>query len=463
MRDVIIAGAGPAGLGAGVRLADHGFSVTVLEKRSSGGGRIRQIHPGISSAPIDWAQHLMLGCYHETSALAARLGTQKSLVPVTDETPFMSGPDRIHPYRVGKLPAPFHTLPGLMGLTQLSRKERLMLARPLAQAKLSLRSSPRNLDRIPAEAWLRKNGQSINAIRGFWNPLVVSTLNVDACEASALLLATVVDRGFISLRDDAVPLLADRTLHDVFIAPAVKTIEKTGGRVLFGQKVNGIVSDGRRVTALTTSSGRTYRARCYILAVPSWNIPEVAGNDEAMYSLLNCTRTMSSSPIINADLWFEKRWMKYPYAGLLDSPVHWIFNHDEEYDPSGSRKLHRISIVISSADDLIKYRNSKLVDIIIAEIRRFFPDAGNAQPAGHLVNRVIKATFRAGVGQYRLRPGPQTSFDNLFLAGDWTATGLPATIESAVLSGKNAAKAILKWHCDCEEIKTAAAVKGAGV
>ena len=443
MKRVVIAGAGLAGLTAGVRLADAGFEVSVLERSGRPGGRVRRVTPRGSRAPIDWGQHLMLGCYHESLALAKRLGTESFLRRVEGLTPFLSGDGQIHPYRLGRLPAPLHVLPALAGLTQISMRERLALGLPIAAAKLQRRMRPDRLDRMSAAYWLEKNGQSKAAIEGFWEPLVLATLNTPIKEASALLLATVIDRGFFANRRDAVPLLPRTTLHDLFAGPAVDAIRSKGGRVCYGQKVEKLIENGNGdLSALLASREEKWEADFFVLALPCWDAGPLLRDKASLRLLSRAAEELGSSPIVTVELWFDRPWMRHPYAGLLGSPVQWVFNHNAKTRGGNGAAGCRVSLVISPADSFIHVKKGLLVDRCLSEILRYFPEAEDARLIDSMALRAPKATFRARPGQNALRPGCRTPFRNLFLAGDWTATGLPATMEGAVVSGNRAAGAI---------------------
>lgn len=441
MKRVLVVGGGLAGLSAAVGLADAGFRVEVLEGSASPGGRVRRLKHG---AAIDRGQHLMLGCYRESVALIDRLGTAKQLREVRGTTPFLSGPGRVHPYRLGRLPAPLHALPGLTGLTQLDWQARLSLVRAVAAAKLQVRLRPGSLDGISADRWLAKHGQGEGAMRGFWEPLILAALNLPPKDASALLLATVIDRGFFAKRTDAVPLLPQRTLHDLFVAPAVSEITRLGGRVRCRQKARRLElnADDTAVAAVITQSGERCESDQFVLAVPPWDVPDLLGETSGLGWVVDCAERLSFSPILGVELWFDRAWMRYPYAALLDSPVQWIFNHQEELHGAAGEKRHRVSLVISHAGRHIRRKGEELTDECVAEVRRFFPEARDAGIVDTLVVRAPRATFRAAPGQATLRPPTETNLGNLFLAGDWTDTGLPSTIESAVASGKRAVEAV---------------------
>ncbi len=437
MRHCVVVGAGLAGLAAAVRLADAGMAVTVLERSAAPGGRVRRLRPaGSGRTPIDCGQHLMLGCYHRSIEFARRLGTSDLLHRVEGVTPFVTGPGKVHPYRLGRLPAPLHAVPGLLGLTHIPAIERLGLVRAAVAAKVAVRLDPSGLDRQDALDWLRRNGQGPAAIEGFWGPLASATLNRTPPEASALLLATVIDKGFFASRDDAVPVLPRTTLHDLFIGPAVREVKAKGGRVLTGAKVERLEADpGGRVKAARTSRGQVFAADTFVVAVPSWDLRETVGGVAGLDDLADRAEALSSSPIVSIEMWFDRPWMRYPFAGLIGSPVQWVFDHPAA--PGGPPP--RVSAVMSHAGESLDAAGDSLVTLCESELRRMFPEASGARLVSGVAVKARRATFAASPGQQALRPPARTALPNLFLAGDWTATGLPATIEGAVASGLAAA------------------------
>ena len=432
MKHVIVVGAGLAGLSAALRLADAGHRVTVLEKSSEPGGRVRRVRPPSPDEPfVDFGQHLLLGCYRRTFQLAHRLGTDSGLEAVEGVTPFLSGPGIVHPYRVGRLPAPLHALGGLAGLDHLSFLQRLNLGRAAIAAKAGIRLDPEGLDRMSARRWLERNGQGPDAIAGFWEPMVLATMNIPSVDASALLLATVIDRGFFASRSDAIPYLARTTLYDALIGPAIKEIRALNGRVMMRVKVAALEeSASGRISAVITSKGAREAADAVVLAVPNWQVGPVIDGMSRLRGVRSKAEALGFNSIVSAELWFDRRWMRYRFAGLLGSPVQWVFDHPQS---------NRVSAVISSADGLHSLSQKELTDLCLAEIRRFFPESSGTQVVSSMAIKVPRATFRGCTGQAAYRIPKGTPYENLCMAGDWTATGLPATIEGAVASGFAAA------------------------
>jgi squalene-associated FAD-dependent desaturase len=435
----VVVGAGLAGLSAAVRLADLGLEVTVIESGPEPGGRVRRMRAPSGHGQVDRGQHLMLGCYRETLAFAGRLGTAALVRRVTGTTPFLSGPGKVHPYRLGPLPAPFHALSAMGGLTQLGWLERVGLIRALVAAKVDLGHAPERLDRANAREWLSRHGQGANAIDSFWEPIILATLNVPPEEASAFLLAAVLVRAFGGKRADSESILPATTLHDLLVAPAVEAVEVAHGRVACRHEAVRLATQGRdRISGVVCRSGEVFEADAFVLAVPPWRLGSLVAGLGGLERTAQDAQSLGASPIVGVELWFDRPWMPYPYAGLLGSPVQWVFAHDHETGDGGAR----VSAVMSSARSWEHRPRREIAAESEAELRRYFPESQGARLLDTKVVKAPRATLRGRPGQRALRSGPRTAFTNLYLAGDWTATDLPATIEGAVLSGRLAAEAI---------------------
>lgn len=178
------------------------------------------------------------------------------------------------------------------------------------------------------------------------------------------------------------------------------------------------------------------------MAIPSWHAAPLLGKLGGMGGIARRLEALGSAPIVNVDLWFDISWMRFPFAGLLGSPVQWVFRQRGESPVPGGEEWHRVSLVMSSAQEQISSGRAELVAMCEAELRRYFPEVARAKLKGYLVTKARRATMRGRIGQRRLRPDCETPYENLFLAGDWTATDLPATIESAVASGARAAECL---------------------
>jgi len=242
-----------------------------------------------------------------------------------------------------------------------------------------------------------------------------------------------------------VPLLPRTTLHDAFVAPALAAIRSKGGVVHLGTRVERLLMEGPRlVRAVTDSRGHVFTADAVILAIPNWDVGPLLELVPGQESVTRRAEKLAHSPIVTVELWFDRPWFRYPYAGLLGSPVQWLFNHPVDPQDGHEPSFYRLSAVISHAGHLVTTPKEDIIRDCLDEVHRFFPESDTVRVIASTVVKALKATFCARPGQQTLRPACKTSCGNLFLAGDWTHTGLPATIEGAVTSGVEAADKVIQ-------------------
>ncbi len=436
MGDILVVGGGIAGLSAGVYLAAWGHRVTIVERSPALGGRIRSVRPHPDSEPIDWGQHLLIGAYHETLRLTEIIGTRNHLKTVQGATPFVEPGGIVHRYRIGRFPSPFHTLPGILALGHLSLSERLFLGKVAWAAWHDLSKDPEGLDRITAREWLIRNGQSECVIERFWEMLIVSTLNTPSHEASAFLFAVVLARGIFGPRSDALPILPETTLSAALVEPAATFVSGSGGLILTGRRALRLIHEKDRCTGIRDDEGTVYRADAVILATAPWHLLPLCEGRPELSDLAERSNRFIPSPILSIDLWFNDPCFSFPMCAMVRGAFHWAFSHSR-----AEKAGHRVSLVLSAAENLFREPNEHLLTLARSELRRYFPHLGDPCPTTSFVIREPRATFRALPHLERYRPASETSLRGLFLAGDWTSTGLPATIEGAVLSGHRAAVA----------------------
>lgn len=440
--NIRIIGGGLSGLSAGVFLAEAGFRVTVFEANSVLGGRLRSVIPNkdADAISIDWGQHLMLGAYRETTAFTKKLGTIGDISAVKGITPFVSADGIKHNFSIGRMPAPFHMLGGVMAMDHLSVFDRMMLGRAALGAVFGYKAQREKLDNITVGDFLRKHGQSDRTVSGFWEPFTLATLNTPVCDASAALLSAVLVKGMISGRRNSMPILPKGTYNDLLIAPAVSYIKDRGGRVVTGIPIERINTPHGIAASIVDTRGKEYPADMILLALAPWDCVKLLKRSGCCDRLAAFASTLEPSPIVSVDLWYDRIWFKHPYAAFLGSDFHWIFDHQRELTSRG----FRISLVISAANDIEALPNEEIVKKATDEIGRYFPESKKARITGSFVVKEKRATFRAVTGMLSRRPGPATDIENIFLAGDWTDTGLPATIEGALISGRKAAETAIR-------------------
>ncbi len=437
---VIIIGGGIAGLTAALRCAERGLKVIIFERDAVPGGRIRAVRPAADLPPVDWGQHLMIGAYRATLKLADDVGSRGTLVTATGATPFVDRDGTHYPYRIAPLPSPLHTLPGILSLGHLPLSTRIGLGRAVAKALFAHRFDRAALDTLTAREWLSQNGQGERALDGFWEAVVVSTLNTPSHEASALPLATVLARGLFGKRRDALNILPRTTFDESLTTPAVRRITDLGVTVVTGRRIVRLTLADGRLRGVIDDIGAQHDAATCIAALPPWELdPLIAGMPE-LAPLRMATTRFRPSPIVSVDLWYDRPWFAHPAATLIDGAFHWVFSHPHE--PAGYGQ--RLSLILSAADELVTRDTAAIATLAQSELRDRFPAARGATVLKRFVIREPRATYRSRPGLETYRPGAATALPGLYLAGDWCATGLPATIEGAVLSGESAARAIIE-------------------
>jgi len=436
--DVIVVGAGWAGLAAAVDLARSGLGVRVLESSSIPGGRARSFMDRVTGETLDNGQHLMLGCYRETLDLVRTLGTHHLLTASREPIPlFLDGGERAS-IRSVKLPGPLHMLPSLADMRHLSVRDRLRMGRAAAVVALAGLGDARRLDSMSASDWLEgPAGQSARAMKMFWDPLVTAMLNEEPRRASATMLVVVLREGLLAGHEPSRPLLPTVGLGDLVARPAVRAIQDHGGDVLMRTRVRGIRTRGGQATAVCTSRG-DMEADAFVLAVPSWRIAGILDGAGVSHAVLEADR-LEPSPIVTVFLRYRRPILDEPVAGLLGGRFHWLFDRND-IEPGPPRGTWSYSAVASAATGLVDDTSRDIADAAAGEIATRIPAARRSLVVGARVVKDRRATFRPAPGTAALRPGPDASgLGNLFLAGDWTDTGLPATLEGAVISGRRCA------------------------
>jgi len=443
-KTLIVIGGGIAGLTAAYFASRAGHRVILIERAPSLGGRIRAVRPTPENVPIDWGQHLLLGAYHETLRLAGMLGTRNKIHTITGATPFIEPYGKLHHYRISSLPTPLHVVPGLFALGHLSLRERFMLGRAAFASARDLKKHPTTLDTMTAQKWLAAHGQGKRAIARFWDTFIVSTLNTPPAEASAYLFAVVLNRGVLTSARETRGMLHETTLAATLVEPAAAAIAASGGTILAGRRALRLLIRDNRLRGVEEDSGTIHKADAVILAVPPWHVIPLCDTIPELSPLAAAARRFTPSPILSVDLWFDRHWLPYRMASPIGGRFHWFFSH-----PSREPLGFRVSLVLSAAEGMIREPDDQIRAFACEEITRFFPTAPVIAKHSFII-RETRATFRAVPGLEQVRPAPETQINGLFLAGDWTATGLPATIEGAVLSGRRAAEAVCRFFASVD-------------
>ncbi len=439
--EVAVVGGGLAGVAAACALAERGARVTLLEQRPFVGGRVYSFRDRVMGDECDNGQHVFLGCCNEFLAFLRRLGVEDRvflqrrlratyLLPGGQESTLAAWP----------LPSPFHILGPFLWLSHLTMGDKIGILRGLRRIQKIGAEERAALDARTFQSWLEENGQTPVAIRRFWNHFVVSTLNEEVSRVSASLAIMVYQDGLMRGTTDANIGFARVGLSSVFSEAAQKSVESRGGSFRFGERVVEVQVDGDRVTGLRTAAGHKVTAEAYVIALPFDEVARVMPEAWRARPPFSHAAALAPSPILNVHLWLDRDVLVHEFVGLLDGPIHWVFNKSRILRGSGGAYL---SVTISAAREWIVLSQEEVVRRTLEELRRYLPAAREAQIRHSVVVKEAAATFSAVPGTAALRPTARTPIANLFLAGAWTDTGWPATMEGAVRSGVSAALAVL--------------------
>jgi len=327
---------------------------------------------------------------------------------------------------------------GVAGLKSLSFSDKLKFRKVANEIKNTPLHSPKHqkLDQITVQEWLNSLGQSSTSRKVFWDPLVIATLNEDPAQASAYGLLTVLQQIMQGSPSDARLGMATMGLSDLYTAEAQRIIEEKGGQVRTNAPVAALEMNGSEVSAVQLASGEKITADVVISALPPMVLARMAP------AFREFTR-FKTSPIISINLWLDRPITDALFVGFVGTRVQWLFNKPAILRRAGI-KANYLALILSAAHDFIGQSNETLVHMALEDLRACFPAMKEARLIRSQVIREKDATVSLTVGMEAIRPGPRCGLRNLFLSGDWTSTGLPATIESAVVSGQRCAEEILK-------------------
>ena len=443
--DVVVIGGGFAGLSAAVTLADAGVTVIVLEQAPRLGGRAAAFVDRETGERVDNGQHVLFGCYRETYAFLDQLGT-RHLAPVQRRLALtMAGADgRSFALRCPPLPPPWHLVVGLLRWRAVPLADRLSVARlrPLLTAarRDGARAVAARVDpAMTVTEWLRLYRQSPRLCEWLWQPLAVAALNQAPDTAAAQPFVRVLAELFGSGIEDSAVGLPAVPLDELYALPAARFIESRGGIVMTSAPARLVVSPAGKVESVHTPAA-TIATRAVLSTVPWHGLARLWSPDvpPSLASLVASASAMASSPIVTANLWFDGLALSDPFVGLIGGPMHWAFDKGALFGRPGSH----LSVVASGAADLAAMENAEVTRVATDHLAAAIPQIRGSRLLRSVVVREHRASFSLAPGG-PVRPQPETSLEGFFLAGDWTDTGLPATIEGAVVSGRTAAKLIL--------------------
>lgn len=445
---VAIIGGGLAGLAAAAALADHGVRAEVYEARRKLGGRATSWRDPESGRDVDFCQHVGMACCTNLVDFCRRLDLDRYFRRDGRLHFFTAEGRRYDLAATPWLPAPLHLLPSLLQSGYLSWRERFGVAR--AMVKLARSAAADRPDSPTIGAWLAAQKQSPRAIELFWTPVLVSALGESLERASFQYARKVFVDGLMTNRDGYRIDVPTIPLSVIYGEHAVAKLRERGVRVHAGLPVRAVraTSDGRFELTLDDDVRRTFEQ--VIAAVPWRKAAELLGDFGALGEEVAAWRTIAGAPISGVHLWFDRPITELPHAVLIGTLSQWLFagaTPPEELggDESGAKKRGECycQVVVSASYDLERLGKHEAVERIVGELRQAFPAAREAKLLRSKIVTEREAVFSARPGIDAVRPKQTTAVPGLFVAGDWTDTGWPATMEGAVRSGRLAAEGVL--------------------
>ncbi len=449
--EVLVIGGGFAGLSTGVALAEAGCPVRLIEQKPYLGGRARSFLHVPTGSTVDNGQHIFMGCYHATLQFLKTIGAEDRVrFQPRLSIDFLDHHSGKTSLACPRLPAPWHLLAGVLGSKSFSPSEKLQVLR-FGWALRGGDSRPENFERLTVDAWLKRLGQSERLRRNFWDLLCIAALNEDPRVAAATVFEPVVRLALFQSPEDSRIGLASTGLSECYTEAAASFIRARQGRIEVDRDVAGLAlaeepgngASRRRwaVRGARLRDGSTIEARTIVCTVPPFQLVRLLPNEVLAGSrVFSDLASMRPAPIISLNFWFDRDITDLEFAGLRGCTIQWLFNRGKILGTG----QHHISVVISGAHGHIQREKEELLSLALGELRQLIPEARKARLVHSLVIKERFATFSPTVEAVGFRPSAVTPVSGLFLAGDWTSTSLPATIEGAVKSGYTAAVEVLR-------------------
>jgi zeta-carotene desaturase len=447
---VAVVGGGLAGLAAGSVLAENGFRVTLFERRPYLGGRASSYqHPGTGEV-VDNCQHVLLGCCTNLIEFYNRIGVEDK-IRWFERMTFLEPGGRQSVIKPSGLPAPLHTAPAFLRASCLSLPDKLSIAAGLAAlAPITPRDTGESFLQ-----WLRRHGQTERAIDRFWKTILVSALNEELDLVSVPYAAQVVRESFLKSRAAGRMGVPTVPLTDLYNR-AGDFMTARGGEIRFRASVESFRAEFADVKLLLPEGEESFDF--VIPAVPFDVLSRMLPQTTAAEPLQQTLSRFDTSPITGIHMWFDRQITELDHAVLLDRTIQWMFHKSRLLAPrctaseqeacarkSGAVENNSyVELVVSSSKTLVEKSRQEIIDLALSELREFFPGARAANLVKATVIKEIHATYSPRPGIESHRPGPETVWPRIFLAGDWTATGWPATMEGAVRSGYAAAQCVAR-------------------
>lgn len=473
-KHIAIIGAGIAGIAASVELIKQGYKVTLIDANSKIGGRLFSQTDSITGEEIDNGQHVMIGAYKHFFNLIMEIGTLELLwvqprfkiiylfpndkqLTLKELGGFNFGKKAFEAFKndlnsnlVSNSINSFKRFLGQLGLLigflemqGISLKSKLSLLKMLNEVK----SSNFRCDGLTCSELLNKYKQNSDILQIFWEPLIYATLNAKPENADASLLINVLREGFFA---DSISrkMIIPKVGLSQLLEPFKNWFEMHSGDLRTSSYVQKLNKSGDSIQSVMINGQNQIEADVFILALPPESLQRLAFNS-SLGEQFNYLKSLSYSPIVSVYLWYDRDIADFEFAAMIGSHTQWLFNKRRNYITATESNPNYppccLSLVISAANQVMNMSESDILELCQSEINNYLPNFKSAKLIHSKVIKYARATLLITPQIEAMRPGNDTLFRNMFIAGDWTKTGLPATIEGAVRSGHEAASLAIKY------------------
>jgi zeta-carotene desaturase len=431
-------GGGVAGMSAACALAETGLRVQLVERRSYLGGRASSyLHSGVGEV-IDNCQHVLFGCCTNLIGFYRRIGVADRIHWTCEMTMIEPGGRRS---QLGSswVPAPFHGLPKLLSAHAFTLADKLALGRAF-----STLMRPVSADSTESlGAWLKRHKQTEGALKRFWRLVIASALNADVDSIALPYAAKVIRELFMNSAEAGSMGMSTVPLSELY-AGAQAFLEQRGSKVLFNTNVESATWNEENAQWTLTTRSATLASDLLVLALPFEGmqklLPQMPSAD-GVDTLERQIERHEHWPICSVHLWFDREVTELDHAVLLDREIHWMYNKSS-LQPW--RKGNYLELVVSASRSFAQLSREQAIAQALKELAEYFPTVAGAKLEKATLVKEMRATFGVPPGIDSARPPAAAPWPNCFLAGDWTATGWPSTMESAARSGHLVAEAICK-------------------
>ena len=443
-QSVAVIGGGVAGMSAACGLADSGFKVALVERRGYLGGRASSyLHPGVNEV-IDNCQHVVFGCCTNIVGFYQRIGVADKIHWTSDMTMIQPGGRRSHlgPWKLGPLglPSPLHGMPSFLTASAFRLEDKLALGRAFRDL---MKPGPDNDSDESLGAWLRRHRQTEGAMNHFWRLVIASALNADVEHIAVHYAAKVVRELFMNSAEAGSMGMSTVPLSELYDG-AERYLQRRQGSVHFNENVEALAWDEGTWRWTVTTRSAVHTANYVVLALPFEGLQKLLPKmpaAEGADALASQVAQHEHWPICSVHLWFDRQITELDHAVLLDREIHWLYNKSK-LQPWRKLKGSYVELVVSASRHFATLTREEAIAQAVDELGEFFPQVKSARLEKATLIKEVRATFGVPPGIDAARPSAESPWPNLFLAGDWVATGWPSTMESGARSGHLAAEAV---------------------